>query len=292
MAVLDDAARKIPIFIDLERGYVWDAGDALQLRLEHLIIGGMVGSIPDFKQQNEFLGPPLELSTEEVTLLLEKGVAQAFATANPARLSHSRGAHFVGAQCTPHNSDRHVRKDGLSHAAAIGGCSGVAGPADDGREHAYDTDDDASLADEWVPIRATAPLWLQRLNAGEDIEVAEARDVAQCHRVHWSKPQSREGQQVYAVFRDLHNRGFAMTNGLKFGGHFLVYPGDPFLYHSHFSVRVVLNDEAVWPEVLTAACRAATGAKKKLLLAYATQEGDGTWNVQYITAASVLLEQE
>lgn len=49
--------------------------DWLRLRRNHRIIGELVGSFPKSTRQDVFLGLPLLLLPEEVTLLLEKKIA-------------------------------------------------------------------------------------------------------------------------------------------------------------------------------------------------------------------------
>lgn len=43
---------------------------------------------------------------------------------------------------------------------------------------------------------------------------------------HWNYPQSVEETLRYKVFKDLWEKGFYVTHGEKFGGDFLVYPGN------------------------------------------------------------------
>ena len=40
------------------------------------------------------------------------------------------------------------------------------------------------------------------------------------------------------VYQDLRKRGYMITPGTRFGGDFLAYPGDPFMYHAYFVVKV------------------------------------------------------
>lgn len=44
------------------------------------------------------------------------------------------------------------------------------------------------------------------------------------------------------LFRDLYDRGFYITSGLKYGSDFLVYLGDPVGYHAQYAVRLVASD--------------------------------------------------
>lgn len=43
----------------------------------------------------------------------------------------------------------------------------------------------------------------------------------------------------WGIHKDLFERGFYITSGLKFGGDFLAYQGDPVMYHGTFVVRVL-----------------------------------------------------
>lgn len=40
----------------------------------------------------------------------------------------------------------------------------------------------------------------------------------------------------YPVFKYLHQRGYYMSPGLRFGAKYMAYPGDPLRFHSHFLV--------------------------------------------------------
>ncbi|KAI8373040.1 tRNA intron endonuclease [Radiomyces spectabilis] len=54
---------------------VFDAKVVEQLRCDYRIIGSLTGTLPRFPLQNKFLGLPLVLMPEEVTLLLSKKIA-------------------------------------------------------------------------------------------------------------------------------------------------------------------------------------------------------------------------
>ena len=96
----------------------------------------------------------------------------------------------------------------------------------------------------------------------------------------WTHPTTKRERARCAVFAELHARGYFMGNGLKFGCHFLVYPGalaaknqadgagDPLRFHSHFSATVFESSEdtRIAPLDLVAYGRLATGVKKAHLL--------------------------
>ena len=63
------------------------------------------------------------------------------------------------------------------------------------------------------------------------------------HRSHdtaqWAYPVTEMDKLKYSTFRDFWEKGFSLTAGGKFGGHFLVYPGTILcliiICHSHIS---------------------------------------------------------
>ena len=82
---------------------------------------------------------------------------------------------------------------------------------------------------------------------------------------------------------------YTLTNGIKFGGHFLAYQGDPDTVHAAFVVRVQTADDEMTDATLSAASRAAAGARKRLLLAVPERDCS---NVSYTTVTSVDLLKE
>ncbi|CAO1638104.1 unnamed protein product [Parajaminaea phylloscopi] len=66
------------------------------------------------------------------------------------------------------------------------------------------------------------------------------------------------------VFAHLNqDKHFYLSCGLRFGGDFVVYPGDPFRYHSHFTLTVPRDTEAPIPAAkLIADGRLGTAVKK------------------------------
>ncbi|GAA5964584.1 hypothetical protein JCM8115_004674 [Rhodotorula mucilaginosa] len=83
----------------------------------------------------------------------------------------------------------------------------------------------------------------------------------------WSYPQTTLQEARCRVFEDLWRRGFYMGGGMRFGGDFLVYPGDPLRYHSHFTLTVLSTPTTtIMPLDLVAYGRLATAVKKAHLL--------------------------
>lgn len=77
---------------------------------------------------------------------------------------------------------------------------------------------------------------------------------------------SEEEKLKFTVFCNIHQQGYYLTDGLKFGGHFLVYPGDPGIYHSVFIVYCIPFDKKLSAIDYATLGRLATSVKKTLLL--------------------------
>lgn len=86
----------------------------------------------------------------------------------------------------------------------------------------------------------------------------------------WTYPETLEQRARCAVFEDLHERGYFMSTGLRFGGDFVVYPGDPLRYHSHYTAAVLATPEQPMAAYhIVASGRLGTAVKKSHLLCQA-----------------------
>lgn len=63
---------------------------------------------------------------------------------------------------------------------------------------------------------------------------------------------------------------YCVTQGSKFGADFLLYPGDPMLYHAQFCTRLMESHQEIKPICIAAASRGSHIARKSLLLAFST----------------------
>ena len=58
---------------------------------------------------------------------------------------------------------------------------------------------------------------------------------------------------------------YCITGGIKFGSDFLIYPGDPSLYHAQFCAHVEALDTVLNPTILAGTARGTHAARKHLL---------------------------
>lgn len=98
---------------------------------------------------------------------------------------------------------------------------------------------------------------------------------------------SRRARARQAVFDDLHQKGYSMSCGAKFGADFLAYAANPQLVHAALSVVVVESDTAVSARDVVALGRLGDSTRKRTVLAAPRwradgKEGDVCQHVEYI----------
>ncbi|XP_059158947.1 tRNA-splicing endonuclease subunit Sen34-like [Physella acuta] len=82
----------------------------------------------------------------------------------------------------------------------------------------------------------------------------------------WKFPMTERERLRYCVFKDLWEKGFYLTSGSKFGGDFLVYPGDPARYHSHYIAICKTQHEEIHCLDIVTLGRLASNVRKTALL--------------------------
>ncbi|KAI6005487.1 hypothetical protein EDD15DRAFT_2425309 [Pisolithus albus] len=276
-----------------KQAYVWDVDDIAKLRAHHGICGMLTGTLPRLSQQNVFLGVPLVLMPEEVVFLVEKGLAC---------LVDDRNAHH-----DPEPSDLakwdNSRLKAIEHQVALAEeerkarehqymamteeamrkrkererkkASSTSSPNDQSPEPAEnllanDNHDPPGASKTGVTgasytVHITAPssqLEWYKQSLHSFTTLASAREAG-----IWDYPSTPEERARCAVFRDLREKGYYLGIGMKFGGDYLVYPGDPLRYHSHFVASVIASPRTpLRPMEIVAHGRLGTGTKKSHLL--------------------------
>lgn len=74
--------------------------------------------------------------------------------------------------------------------------------------------------------------------------------------------QQQDFQVKFLAFCFLRNLDYYLMPGLRFGGVFVAYPGDPLKYHSHLIVKVVSGGDKINLLELVTSGRLATAVKK------------------------------
>ncbi|XP_023230056.1 tRNA-splicing endonuclease subunit Sen34-like [Centruroides sculpturatus] len=89
----------------------------------------------------------------------------------------------------------------------------------------------------------------------------------------WQLMNSDKEKLQYAVFCNLWEKGYYITPGIKFGGDFLAYAGNPTLYHALYIIVCVQYEETFSPLRLIALSRLGTHVKKTAVLATVKPSG-------------------
>ncbi|KZV71799.1 hypothetical protein PENSPDRAFT_751474 [Peniophora sp. CONT] len=315
---LSESIPPIPIRVSNGRAFVFDVDHVATLRSKHRICGVLGGTLPHLSQQNVFLGLPLLLMPEEVVVLVDKGLAvlvddprayrlpstqelQEWDTKRAAdalaQLRRSVDAQAAGrAQLA--NSEEAKAKRALrewkkqllaSHAARLAETGPFASddapapvpvPMSEPTPAPAETDSiNAALTskDPWtvsVAGNSNEVAWYEPEHATyTSLDAAREAGI-------WIHPENEAERTRCAVFRDLWEKGYYMGGGSKFGGDWLVYPGDPLRYHSHFVATAHVAKDALRPMEIVAHGRLGTATKKAhLLCAWNAETGE----VKYIS---------
>lgn len=286
------------------RSLVWGA-EAVQALRERLGVGGRtVGALPRGPRQNSRLGLPLLLMPEEARLLAEIGAVTLVSAPRPDPRQHSLAlASFKRQQeqsfqeqsalaVEAREAQRQELRDKIAQGQAAkkqrleqaAGASGVqeaagsqAGPeqAQEGQEAGEQQEAPPSQpgpSDEVAPLPRSALL----------VQLATARPrPVKARPLDWrvqSKDWPHAGRPAhelrYSIYRDLWERGFFLSAAGKFGGDFLVYPGDPLRFHAHYIAQCWAPEDPIPLQDLVAAGRLGTSVRKTLLLG--SPQPDGT----------------
>lgn len=237
---------------------LWRVEDLRSVRSLGLV-GALLGSLPRTPRQNGRLGRPLLLLPEEERLLSERHAA---ATLPPAN-QESEGAGLVLEEEQRRSYEEQTllaledRKSAMLQAMTSSDTgSGTLDEALRSRLEALDqsfTFPQTALAVQLSTARAGlthCPESRAFLQAGGPVRVQGGQHF----------------EIRYQVFRDLRGRGFYLTSAGKFGGDFLVYPGDPLRYHAHFIAVCLSEDQPVFLLDFLSVARLGSNVKKTVLL--------------------------
>ncbi|WFD25179.1 tRNA-intron lyase [Malassezia nana] len=265
-------------------------------------MGAASGTLPLIPQQNVFLGLPLRLLQEEVVYLLRHDAAllidESQAYIEPT--DEERAKFWAGEEEKIQQQKKRTlaqqreqrekieaqlqARDGngalerraarqaakANHAVSSTEAEGEQGkslPEDDLERMPYVhyTPGSSAHLPGYQPCTAAmqASLPNARINTYTTLQEAYAAGV-------WTYPRTLEERARCAVFEDLHSKGYFLSTGLRFGGDFVVYPGDPLRYHSHYTAAVLATLQTPMPAYhIVAAGRLGTAVKKSHLLCQA-----------------------
>ncbi|CAD5116325.1 DgyrCDS5228 [Dimorphilus gyrociliatus] len=266
----------------LDENYmVWNASDIIELRNKHRIVGSLIGCLPRIPRQNQQLGRPLLLLREEAALLIKRDICQVLKEiSEPTNPDDKEIEEFK------------IKRDQLYHEQNILAKEDRLKELEKLRPRIYEgmkrkAKKDSNISSEKLEENVNEKM--KNLEKRIDnlpesaqmlqIPTACTRLIEAPEEINTVAITDKLDETKIRVFEDLHDRGYFLTNGSKFGGDFLVYPGDPCRYHSHYVVICLENHAKISPQQFSTYSRLATIVKKTILLSYLKDD----YTVHYIS---------
>ncbi|KAJ3171854.1 tRNA-splicing endonuclease subunit [Geranomyces variabilis] len=286
------------VYLSRGRGYVWDADIVLILRTRYHILGALIGTLPRLPLQNTFFSLPLQLLDEELTLLLQRELISVVDSPNAHRKPNEEElADFAKIRASAADAYEEARRRTVAenqaekrnmmtagNKAAQGVMGAKAEPAglDNFCDNALQNDNDGGGAVKGerkgesgteeltkheqqslrpppsapvsIPASSRGFAWFDN---GPQLQYQQAIDAG-----IWHPPATEIEILRYRVFCALWEKGYFIGPGSKFGGDFVLYPGDMLRYHSQFVVSVVPVDKMYSPLDAVMFGRLGTAVKK------------------------------
>lgn len=271
---------------------LYDINTITWLRQAHNILGVLIGTLPQIPQQNVFLGLPQELQPEEARLLVDRGLAfivddldrhtKDLAAKDTAQLEairtemYRQGLEVAKAfeQNKQSRSNKALQKLHTTDASV--------GERDRSGSPTPETEDSTSGETLFGESLTTIPSAAPSLPTDPDpTSWSITPTISYPPRTRPPPPAPPILPEVdpssYALFAHLHELGYFMSPGIRFGCQFSVYPGDPLRFHSHFLAMSYGWDEEIDLLDLVGGGRLGTGVKKGWLLGGPEEVN---WNVE------------
>ncbi len=228
---------------------VWTV-ESLKLLRGYGVVGSFTGTLAQFPQQNVFLGMPVQLLAEEVVYLLRRGGGVVVDESASYRSSTVEERGWLRGGSRLIGVDNRLRRgtnvkffvpDTLPTRARVS------------------TDREAARG---FALALYNPHALPALPWYTPSTYTTLSSIQHLFPFPSTPPECAS----VALFEHLLSTGLWCMNGLRFGGSFAVYPGDPLRYHSHYTAQLVLPEEHVGLVGVVANGRLGTSVKKTHLL--------------------------
>jgi tRNA-splicing endonuclease subunit Sen34 len=257
------------------RYLVFDVEHVSRLRRSHNICGILSGTTPQNPTQNVFQGLPVELFPEEAREVVNEGIAYIAdeATAHSLALLASdtaaREAYIVNlkhsrqatAKILADEQAKRVAESAKKEKARRAKVAATPRPGKDEGDSLFEeanpsksdgrSSNMASASSRQTRSLAITPTTSTELiaNSVNDTEIPQDELPNPC-----------------PLYRHLHQSGYYMTPGLRFGAQYSVYPGDPLRFHAHFLANNYDWDEDIPVLDLVGSGRLGTAVKKAFLI--------------------------
>ena len=262
----------------VKRYLLYDVDTITWLRKVHNILGVLIGTLPQIPQQNVFLGLPLELQPEEARLLVEKGIAyvvddlQWHKDTVQSTTSKERQAYIASLDKEGMNAAKAVEQQKLQRTEDVikklqlankritsdtSSSTTFPPPEVDGSNESLFGQASRGDSLSRTSTSSTIPWIITPTTSYPPLPTPFSHATLKLPTVNSAS---------YALFKHLHGLSYFLSPGLRFGCQFLVYPGDPLRFHSHFLAMSTEWDEEIDLLDLIGGGRLGTGVKKGWLI--------------------------
>ncbi|XP_043975855.1 tRNA-splicing endonuclease subunit Sen34 [Gambusia affinis] len=242
---------------------LWRLQDLKAVRSDGLV-GALLGSLPRTPRQNVRLGRPLLLLPEEERLLGERRGVGALPAQNQDAAGGELQQRYVEQQRRSFEEQSVLALEERK-SAFVRAMTSSSGSDEALQRRLLDLEQNFNFP------RSALAVQLSTARAGLS-HCPEARAFLEADwPIRAQRCPRREAR--FQVFRDLRGRGFFLTSAGKFGGDFLVYPGDPLRFHAHFIAVCLALDESVCLLDVLCVARLGSNVKKTVLLCSPAPDG-------------------
>ncbi|KAB5574728.1 hypothetical protein PHYPO_G00212370 [Pangasianodon hypophthalmus] len=244
---------------------LWRAADIRKCREEVGVIGTLVGSLARQPRQNVRLGRPLEILQEEARLLVETGKATAV---RHKELSETEESRLKAAELYQARLEQSYEEQ---CALALENKKAVLQRVITEKQNDKKGNEGAEQAVKERLESVEKSFSFPRSAMAVQLCTARA-GFSHCPEEHaflaadWPMPRDKRSETRFRVYKDLRRKGFYLTAAGKFGGDYLVYPGDPLRFHAHFIALCLPMDEKLPLSDVLAIARLGSNVKKTVLL--------------------------
>ncbi len=116
-------------------------------------------------------------------------------------------------------------------------------------------------------------LYLQEKGRIKILESGTRKSVTRARLMRLAALTYKDFELGYLVYRDLRDRGFIVTPGIRFGSDFAVYEHGPGIDHAPFIVTGRTENDTMGPFEIVLAGRLATTVRKQFTIAVPRKKG-------------------
>lgn len=237
----------IPISLIGDRYLIFDIDAVSYLRRVHHVCGTSIGTLPQIPQQNLFLGLPMELMKEEAQLLIEMKAAYIFSDTHlheerygicndRERKKYVEYLKLQGLEvCQMFQTAQRERAKQALAKMSLKQCKKDTFSENPGTKENLVNSLGNSISNDALGLKPDSNNSgvALTLKSAEPYAITPTTSYLKCtynpsHLLNLVVPSS------YVLYKHLHNNGYFILPGLRFGCDYNVYPGDPLRYHSHF----------------------------------------------------------